>query len=64
MDIFSKIAVIAAAVMLLFFLFRFVRANPESLSLANLNKSFYTLGLLGLVLIAFIAVVVFLLRRA
>lgn len=63
MDTFSKIMAILVAIMLLWFLFRYIRSNPESLSLANLNKSFFTMGLLGLILIAFIAAVVFLLRR-
>ncbi len=47
----------------MFLLFRYIKSNPESLSLANLNKSFYTMGLIGIGLILFIGVVVFLLRR-
>jgi hypothetical protein len=63
MDIFSKIVAIAAACLMLALLYRYIRANPESLSLANLNKSFFTMGLMAVGLIIFIAVVVYLLRR-
>lgn len=63
MDIGSKIAAILFAVFILFGLFRYIRSNPESLSFANLNKSFFTIGMLAIGLIAFIAVIVMLLRR-
>lgn len=63
MDMLYKIAVIIFAAFLIWLLYRFIKANPESLSAANLNKSFFTMGALGLGLIAFIAVIVMLLRR-
>ena len=58
----SKIAAVAFAVFLCWMLFRFIKANPESLSFSNLNKSLFALGMLAIVLIVFIAVVVMLLR--
>lgn len=63
MDIFSKILMVVFAIFLLWMLFRFIKSNPESLSFANLNKSFMSMGLLAVGLIVFIAVVVMLLRR-
>jgi len=45
-------------------LFRFIKSNPESLSRASLGKSFYSMGLLAIGLIVFIAVVVMLLRQS
>jgi DMSO/TMAO reductase YedYZ heme-binding membrane subunit len=63
MDIFGKIVAIVAAALVLFFLFRYIKSNPESLSLDNLNKSAFTMGILAVGLIAFIAVIVMLLRR-
>ena len=63
MDTFSKIVAILFAVVILWWLFSYIRSNPESLSLANLNKSFFTMGLIGVGLIIFIAVIVMLLRH-
>lgn len=62
MDIFSKIVAILFAAFLLWMLYRYIKANPESLSLANINKSFYTMGIIGVGLIVFIAVIVYFLR--
>ena len=39
-----------------------VKRNPQAFSAQNLNRSFFTLGVLALLLIGFIAVLVFLLR--
>ncbi len=64
MDMLSKIVAILFAVFLLWGLFRYLKANPESLSLANLNKSMLTMGIVAVGLIVFIAIVVFLLRGA
>lgn len=62
MDMLSKIAVILFAAFLIWMLYRYIKANPESLSLASLNKSFYTMGLLSIALIIFIAAIIYLLR--
>ncbi len=62
MDMLSKIAAILFAVFLLWMLFRYLKANPETLTLQNINKSMLTMGLLGIGLIIFIAIVVMLLR--
>jgi len=48
--------------LLVWLLYRGIRGNPEAFSAANLNKSFWTLGILTLILIAVIAFVVILLR--
>ncbi len=45
-----------------YMLYRYIRSHPEALSKANLSKSFMTMGLLALVLIAFIALCIILLR--
>lgn len=64
MDIFSKIVAILFAAFLLWMLYRYIKANPESLSLANLNKSFLTMGILGVGLIVFVALIVYFLRTS
>ncbi len=63
MDTFSKIAAILFAVVILWWLFRFLKSNPDSLSKENIGKSAYTMGLLGIGLIVFIGIIVMLLRR-
>lgn len=64
MDMLSKVAAVLFAAFILFMLFRYLKSNPESLSMASLNKSMYTMGLLAIGLIIFIAVIVMLLRNA
>jgi hypothetical protein len=63
MDTFSKIIAVLFGAFIVFMLYRYIRANPESLSRENLGKSFYSMGLLGVGLIIFITVLIFLLRR-
>jgi len=64
MDIVSKVIAVAFGIFILWGLVSYLRANPESLSKENLSKSFFSMGVLGVILILFIAVVVMLLRRA
>lgn len=64
MDMGSKIAAIIYGALIMYMLIRFIRSNPESISLTNINKSMYAMGLLALILIGFIGIVVMLLRRA
>lgn len=49
-------------VLLLWLLYRNIKGNPEAFSSTNLNKSFMTLGLLALLLIATVAFAVLLLK--
>lgn len=41
----------------------YLRMHPEALSWDNLNKSFFTLGILALLLIGFIAILVWFIKR-
>ena len=50
-------------VFLIWVLYRGVKSNPQAFSGENLNKSFLTMGVLGLVLIALVAFAVLLLRH-
>jgi len=59
----SKVAAILFGAFLAWMLFRYIRSNPEALSKENLSKSFYSMGVLGIALIAFIWLVITLLRR-
>lgn len=50
------------AVLMLWMVYRGIKHSPEAFSKANLSKSFYTLGLLAVGLIAFIYILVQLLK--
>jgi hypothetical protein len=44
-------------------LYRSIKGRPEQFSRENLSKSFSTMGILGLLLIGFVALLVFILRH-
>lgn len=52
------------AVLMLWFLTRTIRHNPQAFSKVNLGKSAYTIGILTLIIIAVIFFCVMLLRTA
>lgn len=54
--------IVIVAALLGWMLYRQIRGNPQAFSRENLSKSFYTLGILALLLIAFIALLVMMLR--
>lgn len=58
----TNILYIIAAVLMLWLLVRMVKGNPQAFSKENLSKSFYTVGLLTLFVIAVIFICIFLLR--
>ena len=64
METINQLAAILFGAFLIWMLYRYVKRDPESLSGANINKSFYTMGILAVVLIAFIGLVVMLLRSS
>jgi len=49
--------------LLLWMLYRGIKNNPSAFSKENLNKSFLTMGVLGLILIAVVSFAVIMLRR-
>lgn len=59
----TKLLAVLAGILLVWLLYRTVRANPNTFSKENFSKSFSTLGFLGLSLIAFIAFCIWLLRH-
>ena len=54
---------VLAMLILGFFLIRTIRRSPQAFSKANLEKSFITIGLLALLIIAVVAGLVYLLRH-
>lgn len=62
MDTFYQILGLIGAAIVVWILYRYVKAKPEQLSRESLAKSFSTMGLLALVLIAFVALLIMLVR--
>lgn len=58
-----QILVILGIAALIWLLYRGIKSNPQAFSRENLSKSFTTLGVLGLALIAVIAFAVMMLRH-
>ena len=54
---------IALAAVAAWFAFRMVKSNHTLFSKENIEKSFFSMGVLALILIAFIALLVFLLNH-
>ena len=59
----EKFLVLILAVVSIWWILITIRNKKMSFSLENTNKSLYTLGILALILIVFIALLVFILRR-
>ena len=57
-----SILYLIGAGLVVWFSARMIRNNPAMFSKANIGKSFFTIGILTLILIGFIALLVFLLK--
>lgn len=62
METLYQILGIMAAVLIIWFLYRSIKGRPDVFSSVNMSKSLRTMGLLALLLIAFIAFLVLMLR--
>lgn len=62
MQTLYQILALIGAGMIVFVLYRAIKGSPEQFSKDNLNKSFFTMGVLALALIAFIALLVWILK--
>ncbi len=63
METLYQILGLIGAGMIVFILYRTIKGSPDQFSKANLNKSFFTMGVLAIVLIGFIALMVLMLRN-
>ena len=63
MHTFYQIMGIAAAVLILFLLYQTIKNRPDYFTKENMSKSFLTMGILALGLIACVAVLILLLRQ-
>jgi hypothetical protein len=64
METLYQILGLIAAGLIVWVLYRNIKGRPEQFSRENLSKSFSTMGFLALILIGFIAFLVFMLRHA
>lgn len=62
MDTLYQLLGLLGAGLVIWILYRYVKANPSQLSRENLSKSFSTMGMLALILIAFVTLLVLLVR--
>jgi hypothetical protein len=62
MTAFSQIILILLALFIGWSLYKYIRVNPQIFSRENLGKSFYSMGILALILIGFIVLLVVLLK--
>ncbi len=54
----SKLFAIFTSIVLWWLLYRYIAGNKEAFSLVNLNKSFFSLGILAIFLIGFVTIAV------
>ncbi|KTC91550.1 hypothetical protein OQJ18_12085 [Fluoribacter dumoffii] len=63
METLYQILGLIGAGLILFILYRAIKGNPEQFSRENLNKSFFSMGVLAIILIGFIALLILILRN-
>lgn len=64
MQTLYQILGVIGAVAIIFILYQRIKNKPEQFTKENLNKSFATMGILGLFLIGFVALLVIMLRHS
>ena len=64
MSTFYQLLALLGGGVVIWVLYRTIRAQPEQFSRENLSKSFSTMAILALVLIVFVAFLVFMVRQS
>ncbi len=62
METLYQVLGVIGAGLIVWFLYRSIKGRPELFSREKMSSSFFTMGVLGLILIAFITFLVFLVR--
>ncbi len=62
METFYQLLGLAAAALIAWVLYRYIKGRPEQFSRENLSKSFSTMGVLALVLIGFVMLLILMLN--
>jgi len=63
MGVGYQLLAIVGAALIIWILFRTIKQRPEQFSRENLSKSFFSLGVLAVILIVFVGFLVLLLRQ-
>lgn len=63
MDTLYQVLALIGAALIVWVTYRAIKGRPERFSRANLNKSFFSLGVLAIVLIMFVALLVLMVRQ-
>ena len=64
MNTWMTLLYMIGAALVAWFAYRTIRNHPDMFSKENMSKSFFTMGILTLLLIGFIAILVFLLKTS
>jgi len=62
MQTFYQIVLLLGFIFLSWILYRTIKSRPETFSKENLSKSFLSMGVLGIILIGFVALLALLVR--
>ncbi|GGI84890.1 hypothetical protein [Legionella impletisoli] len=62
METLYQILGLIAAGVIIWILYRYIRARPETLSRESLSKSFFTMGILAILLMCFVALLIVMAR--
>lgn len=63
METFYQLLAIIGAGLISWVTYRTIKGRPELFSRENMNKSFFSLGILALILIVFVALLVLIVRQ-
>lgn len=63
METFYQLLALAGAGLILWIMYRTIKGQPALFSRENLNKSFSSMGILALILIAFVGLLVLMVRH-
>lgn len=63
MQTFYQLLAIVGAGLIIFLLYRAIKGNPAQFSKENFKKSFFSMGVLGIILILFVAFLVAITRQ-
>lgn len=64
MHVLEQIIILIGMVAIGFWTYKIIKNNPGAFSKENMGKSFYTMGILAIILIAFVAFCIWLLRMS
>ena len=63
METFYQLLSLIGAGLIVWVIYRAIKGRPELFSRSNLSKSFFSMGVLAMVLIAFVALLVLMVRQ-